>query len=236
MRRVHSQRIDNVEDKNFKCDLCDYACLKSYYLKCHIDKFHNGQSVKNEIIPVTSLLSPNGRHKPVQKDDLETKRTVPRICKNCCWGFLDEESFTKHIQECKKYICKMCSRTFKYAITFIDHTKRCRNKRCTNLIKSEKIGIFKCTACSSNFRKAETLEAHVNGCDGYNYLKLSNSIIHGVNERESFSSEKVRALAGNEGSNRSEMKMNQEDGDSNQLTLEETCSTLLNILETVADK
>ena len=107
------------------------------------------------------------------------------------------------------------------------------------MIKSENVGLFKCVACSSKFRKAVTLEAHVNRCDEYKYLKLSNITIHNVNERESVSPEKARALAGNEGSSKSEMKMNQGDelaGDSNQLTLEETCSTLLDLLENVAGK
>ena len=62
---------------------------------------------------------------------------------------------------------------------------------------------------------------------------MLKSKIQDVNERESVGPESSETIADNEGSNESEIKLKHEEETSNQLILEETCSTLLELLEKV---
>jgi len=232
MRKVHSQNFADSEETPFKCGLCGYRCARNDYLNLHMRKFHERVPVKFSHSQAPFFLPPV---------KIKAKQTAPRICQKCGGGFLDEESYTKHMTDVEgidiskkgnTFRCEFCSYSFKYAATWRDHTNICRK-----LLTAKKFRFFTCVACSSKFKNGVTLKVHIEMCNSFKYMKMSNS--QDSNGSDSAAYERSNSITDNEGSIESEIKLMQEvetPGNSNQLTLEETCSSLLDLLENVADK
>ena len=94
MKRVHSQNFAGSEENPFKCGLCDYRCARNYDLKLHRRQFHERLPVKvsHSQVPVASFLMPPVKIK-------KSNHPAPRICQKCGGGFLDEESYAKHMRD-----------------------------------------------------------------------------------------------------------------------------------------
>ena len=138
MKRAHSQSMEtwrnNIENV---CSMCGYRCAKSYDLKFHMRKFHERLPVKfsHSNVPVASFFLPPVKQKPVQKDVLKIKNPAPKICQKCGGGFLDEESYNKHMTDVEgvdiskqrnSFRYEFCPSSFKYSATWKDHTEICR--------------------------------------------------------------------------------------------------------------
>ena len=223
--RAHSQNVAGLEEKPFKCGMCGYRSARNYDIKLHIHQVHERRPVKfsHSQVPVASFFFPPVKIK-------KSNHPAPRICQKCGGGFLDEESYAKHMRDVEgidiskkgnSFRCEFCSYSFKYTATWKDHTKMCRQ-----LLNAEKFRYFKCVACSSKFKNGVTLKVHIERCNSFKYMKMSNS--------KRVAPERSIAIADTEGSIASEIKLKHAEettGNSNQLTIEETCSSLLDLLD-----
>ena len=117
MSRVHSQNFAGSEEKLLKCGLCGYRCARNYDLKLHRSQLHERLPVKfsHSQVPVASFFLPPVKIKT-------SKHPAPRICQKCGAGFLDEESYAKHMTDVEgvdiskvgnSFRCEFCSYSFK---------------------------------------------------------------------------------------------------------------------------
>ena len=172
----HLKNVHEIDDRMFKCELCDFATFKKQNLDSHVDCVH--KKLKN--FPCDICGKKFGEKSKMRA---HVKRVHQKVecykCTICDSGFGTHPHLVSHMvshENAKKRSCKLCNEQFLKKSSLKDHVKVCGQdancKMCGKIIKWKKIqkrlqkaedgqlddNMLKCRSCKKQEKEDVELE------------------------------------------------------------------------------